>query len=178
MSEAANSIRHRIARGDAFNRDELAALMAVSDDLDLWSALYEVLEDAYWRVEPEAGMHMTCSFMIGYLIRCIRENPPSDLSSNVHTGHEAAYELAACLKHWSSKLPETAELMQLAERSIANVFAAGDDRVRNNLINGTLEHALESKRVRPYFEHWARDPILRTAWELAMDWAVNRGDAE
>ena len=61
MSATADSIRERLQRGDTFRRDEIVAFMKVEDDLDLWSAAYEVLAKGYHKIQPEAGMEMTCS---------------------------------------------------------------------------------------------------------------------
>jgi hypothetical protein len=112
------------------------------------------------------------SFVLCYLIRCTEMNASSDY---VHSGYEAAWELAACLKRWAKRSePET--LMRLAEQELSSAFLSGDDGVRDRILNGTLEHAVESSAVRPYFAHWKDDPALGEVWQLAMLWAQQHED--
>lgn len=174
MSAIGDSIRDRIARRDSFRLAEIMAFMGVEDDLDVWSAVYEALSRSYDRIRPEPGMELTCSFMLKYLLRCIRENQRS--SEDVHSGFEAAWDLAACLKHWSKRLPETDGILRLAEQQMREVYLSGDEQLRNRLETGTLEHALEEPRVRPYFAGWANDPTLREAWEPAMEWGQRHSE--
>ena len=96
---------------------------------------------------------------------------------DVPTGYEAAGDLAACLKHWAGKLPETRPVLIDAASRITDAYRAGDEGERDRLLNGTLEHALEAAAVRPYFARWKDDPLLGEPWRLAMEWAVAHGDA-
>ena len=41
---------------------------------------------------------------------------------------------------------------------------------RNRIETGAVEHIFEEKGLRKYFEHWRRDPDLRTAYELCLAW--------
>lgn len=170
---AADRIRHRVAHGDRFTYREIAEFIADESDLDVWSAVYKALGAAHSRIKPEPGMEMTCEFIVRYLLRCIRENPSHE---HVHSGYEAAGELAGCLKVWAAKLPETNVIMQSAARHLAEEYIAGDSQVRDRILNGTLEHALESAHVRPFFEHWKTNSALAGVWRDAMDWAVDCGD--
>src|SRR6266478_5674948 len=106
---AADTIRNRIARRDRFSYNEIMAFIADESDLDVWAAVYQALGKGYYQIKPEPSMETTCSFMLRYLLRCVRENPSHE---HVHSGYEAAYELAACLKLWASRLPETEFVMQ------------------------------------------------------------------
>ena len=169
----ANQVRHRIAHGDRFSYSEIAAWIADESDLDLWSAVYEALGAAYYRIKPEPGMEMTCAFMVRYLLRCIREDPSHE---HVHSGYEAAYALSECLKLWASRLPETEFVMKSAAGDITEQYLVGNSDRRDRILNGTLEHALESTLMRPFFAHWEKNPALAEAWQNAMDWAVAHGD--
>jgi hypothetical protein len=174
MSEVGDSVRDRVARREWIERSDVDAFAAVPNDLDLWSAVYEAFAQDHCRIHPVPDLRVRCAFMVEYLLRCVRENPPSN---HVHSGYEAAWELAACLNSWSSKLPESQSALQLAEQKITAMYRAGDESVRDRLLNGTLEHALESDSVRPFFAHWEHDPVLGEAWQLAMQWAVAHGDS-
>jgi hypothetical protein len=147
--------------------------MADTSDLELWAATYQVLGRGFYRIKPEPDMDETCSFMTCYLLRCVHENVSSDA---LPSGFEAASDLAACLKHWASKLPETQPVLFEAAQKITNAYLRADDRERDRLLHGTLEHALVTAAVRPYFQRWSRDPVLGEPWQLAMKWAVAHGD--
>jgi hypothetical protein len=113
--------------------------------------------------------------MTRYLLRCIHENVQND-EGDVPTAYDAAHDLANCLKHWATKLPETAPALSDAASKMTDAYRAGDDAERNRLLNGALEHSLEAAAVRPFFERWKDDAVLGEPWRLAMEWAVAHGD--
>jgi hypothetical protein len=51
-------------------------------------------------------------------------------------------------------------------------YKAADPTTRSRIETGALEHALESRAVRPFFDAWGTDPTLREAHEhaLAGEW--------
>jgi hypothetical protein len=53
---------------------------------------------------------------------------------------------------------------------LAAEYTAADLRTRNRIETGVLEHALESKAVRPFFETWG--PIFREAYAHALAWGL------
>jgi hypothetical protein len=114
--------------------------------------------------------------MTRYLLRCIRDNVRDD-DGHVPTGYEAAWMLAACIKHRAGKLPATRLVLADAALRMAEAYRAADEAERDRLLNGKLEHALEASAVRPYFAAWKDDPVLGEPWRLAMEWAVAQGDA-
>ena len=164
-------IRERLTGRDRFSLAEVRRWMAYEGDLDLWAAVYDVLGPGWKLIEPEPDMDETCGFMTRYLLSCIHENVQDD-DGDVASGYEAAWNLAACLKHWAGKLPETQPVMSKAASKIADAYRTADDDERDRLLNGTLEHALEVPAVRPYFAAWKDDPVLGKPWRLAMEWAV------
>lgn len=151
--------------------------MMDESDLELWSALYDLLGPGWKLIKPEPDMDETCKFLIRYLLRCIHENIQNS-ESNVPSGYDAAHDLANCLKHWATKLPETHPVLIDAVAKISNAYRAADDAERDRLLNGTLEHALEAPAVRPYFESWKHDAVLGEPWTLAMQWALEHGDPQ
>jgi hypothetical protein len=172
MSSPADSIRQRIKENQKFTRQEIESAMSVTDDLSLWSAVYNILRQPSNPVEPRVETNAMYAYILQYLLRCIRENPPS---GKIHSGYEAAWELAAYIKLWGKHLPHSDGILKLAEHEISQTYIAGNADIRDRLINGTLEHALESNQVRPYFAHWATRPNLSDAWRLAMEWAASNG---
>jgi hypothetical protein len=168
-------IRARLAARGRFSLAEVRRWMADESDLELWAAVYDVLGPGWRLIKPEPDMDETCGFMAHYLLRCISEDVQND-NGDVHTAYDAAHSLAACLKHWAGKLPETHPVLADVASRITDAYRAGDEAERDRLLNGTLEHALEADAVRPYFEAWRDDPVLHEPWQLAMEWAVAHGD--
>jgi hypothetical protein len=167
-------IRDRLAARGRFSLAEVRRWMVEESDLRLWAAVYDVLGPGWKFIKPEPDMDETCGFMTRYLLRCIHENVQSD--DVVPTGYEAAHVLAFCLKLWASKLPETRPVLTDAASKITDAYRTGDDAERDRLLNGTLEHALETASVRPYLAQWKNDAVLREPWRHAMEWAVAHGD--
>lgn len=145
------------------SRDDVRRWMD-SGDLLTWSAVYELTRTEWSRIQPEIPGDDQIDFMRRYLLRCLEENPPS--GDYLHGGYEAAWELAACLKHWRGK----------PLRGIANdldkLYRRGDDATRNRILCGVLEHAFEDPAVRPSFASWERDEDLREAYRLALEWGA------
>ena len=84
----------------------------------------------------------------------------------------AGHELAALLKHLST-LPDAAMIIGDVAARLAASYRASDASTRNRIETGTLEHALESLLVRPFFSNWSHDPVLREAYGPALEWAVS-----
>ncbi|MEX0716309.1 MAG: DMP19 family protein [Planctomycetaceae bacterium] len=160
----------RIERNGSFQLQEFAAWMAEDEDLRIWGIAYDVLFKAYRRIHPEPGMELTCGFTVRYLLRCVRDNP---MDGELHSGYEAAWELATRIKQWATCLPESAPVLEYAATHLRQEYLDGDDAVRKRILNGALEHALESAPVRPFFDDWKVHPDLREPWKLAMEWAVD-----
>lgn len=172
-----HEIRDRLATRDHFSLAEVRRWMADDSDLKLLSAVYSVFGPGWQLIRPTPAMDETCAFMLRYLLRCIHENVQND-DSEVHTGYEAAHDLASCLKHWATKLPETQAVLSDAAQKITEAYLAADEAERDRLLNGMLEHALEARALRPFFQRWETDPVLSEPWHLAMEWAVAHGDPD
>ena len=167
----ANHVRQRLANRDRFSLAELRGWMTEEHDLDLWAAVYNVLGRGWDRIRPEPEMGDCCRFITRYLLRCIHEDVQQD-DGEVPMGIEAAHDLAACFKLWASKLPETESVLRTAAEEVTGAYLAANAAERDRLLNGMLEHALESAAVRPFFEQWKDDPILAEPWRLAMEWTA------
>jgi hypothetical protein len=107
--------------------------------------------------------------MADYLIECLLLNPESD--DFLHSGFDAAHEIAAWLKHLVKTSDGKTVLTEVAGR-LALAYKAADPTTRNRIETGAFEHALESRAVRPFFAAWATDPTLRDAHEHALAWGM------
>ena len=143
-------------------------------DLRTRAAVYHLTEKAWDRIQPAMTMNQQCGFMADYLLECLKTEP-GEPGAGVMSGFEAAWELAAWMKHL--KEPEAGSVICDLISRLESLFREGDDTLRNRIETGLLEHVLESKRMRPYFQHWSSDPALKESFQYAMQWAIEHEKA-
>lgn len=154
-----------LAAGDSPSPEDIRRWID-SGDLLTWSAVYALLE----RPSPHVSAEEAADFMRRYLIRCIEENPsPGDY---LHGGYEAAWELAAALKEWRRLGGRLASAIRGIAVELERLYRRGDPATKNRVLCGVLEHAFEDTALRPFFANWDRDPDLREAYSLAMEWGA------
>jgi hypothetical protein len=141
----------------------------IRGDLRTRARVYALTTSHWSRIHPEPSEAEHCRFMADYLIECLLQNHEGD--EFLHSGFEAGYEIAAWLKHLVKTSDGRAELIEVAAR-LADAYKAADPTTRNRIETGALEHALESRAVRPFFAAWGADPILRDAHEHALAWGM------
>ena len=160
----AEALRQLNAGGGAA-REELRRWID-SGDLLTWSAVYALLDQTSEVLGPDD----TADFMRGYLLRCIEENPtPGDY---LHGGFEAAWELAGRLKQWRTRGGKAAGVIRGIAVELERLYRRGDPATQSRVSCGVLEHAFEDPALRPYFANWERDPELREAYTLAVEWGA------
>ena len=108
-----------------------------------------------------------CSFMETYLFQCLLQNPDSE--DYLHSGFEAAWELAAWLKHLEG-IEGTEGFIAGVVQKLTEAYRAADEITRNRIETGAVEHILESRTLRKYFASWEADPVLGQAYELCLEW--------
>jgi hypothetical protein len=168
MTELYAEVVRQLDGGDPVARDDVQRWIE-SGDLLTWSAVYELINVAYDRITPELGDE-TLDFARRYLLRCIEENPtPGDL---LHGGFEAAWELAAALKHWRAVGGKATEaIVRGVVIDLEKLYRRADAATRSRVLCGVLEHAFEDPALRHHFAHWSRgDEDVRDAYQLAMEW--------
>jgi len=161
MSTYAEVVRY-LDSNEPIGRDDVRRWID-SGDLLTWSAVFTVI-----RLHPELLGDEEIDFMRRYLLRCIEENPPS--GDYLHGGYEAAWELAACLKHWRSKGGRAVKALRGVALDLEKSYRRGDDATKNRIVCGVLEHAFEDPALRPYFANWERNEELREPYRLALEW--------
>src|SRR6185295_19734332 len=95
---------------DAIRKEDVLEWMHEADLLTK-AAVYQLTDRAWSRIQPEISRAEQCDFMAAYLLECLAGNVQND--AYIHSGFEAAWEIAAWLKHLVS-IPD-------AERTIAAV---------------------------------------------------------
>lgn len=139
-----------------------------SGDLETWGAVYELILRAHDRIEPEMSLGEACGFVCRYLLRCLEEDPAPD--DFVHGGYQAAWDLAAWLKHLDGLGPDAEEIQEDLAADVEALYRRGNESVRDRILSGFLEHAFERRSLRRLFAEWKSDPALGRAYELALEW--------
>jgi len=128
------------------------------------------------RISPEPTMEEECEVMFSYFLTCISQDPnPDDF---IDSGYTAAHDLAFSLKHLGG-IAGTSGIIAGVAKKLELLYRECDSEGRDRIRCGALEHILEAPGLRPYFEHWARDPVLHAAHESALEWGLAHtgGDA-
>ncbi len=154
-------------------RDRVVRWIGHAADLRTLAKLYRLTDEGYSRIQPDLGMDVTCALIQRYMLQCIRENVEHD--DEVLSRFDAAMDLHGWLRHLLS-MGGTEKILHDAAAVITELFLNSGEDVRYTLETGFLEHALETEALRPYFEHWATDPVLRVAWEPALSWGKAHPD--
>ena len=142
----------------------------IRGDLRTRARVYAFTASQWSRIQPEPSGTEHCRFMADYLIECLLQNPEGD-DDFLHSGFEAGYEIAAWLKHLVTTSDGRTAISEIEGR-LAAAYKAADPTTRNRIETGVLEHALESRAVRPFFDKWGTDPTLREAHEHALAWGM------
>jgi hypothetical protein len=143
-----------------------------SDDIEALGALYHLLMGGQRKpeVDPPLQFEDFHRFLLGYYERCMVENPKSRWADSRYT---AGWDLVNWLSSvWAEGRKEVfAEWKAWLER----VYRAGDSEVRECLVNATLEHLFERRKLAKAFDDWKNDPLLGEALSSAMEWSANDG---
>jgi len=139
-----------------------------SEDLSVRGALYMLTNKAWSYIKPELSMQEQCAFMRRYLIECLEKNQSKE-DELVHSGFEAAWEIASWMKHLR-KIKGTATILPDIIADLERLYRKANEETRNRITTGALEHIFEDSELVPLFEKWRRDPDLRTAYSAALEW--------
>lgn len=147
-----------------------------SNDIEALGALYTYLThaDYAYRVQPPLSFSEYREFALQYLERCFREDPRGDWS---HTRYAAAWDLASWFgRLWEAREKNKKELAEIKEW-LARTYKGVDEVVKRCIVDGTLEHLFEDRKIAKYFSDWQQDPSLAIAYREAMDWSEKGGSS-
>ena len=156
-----------LSSGDTVAREDVRRWID-SGDLLTWSVVYALADSGGSRIAPELTPEEHSEFVRRYLLRCIEENPAP--GEHLHGGYEAAWELAAMLRHWRRLGGRPAANIRGIALDLEKIYRRGEPATQNRILCGVLEHAFEDPALRPYFVDWERDADLRDAYKLALEW--------
>ena len=146
---------------------------AVDSDLPTLSKLYRLTGEGYYRIQPDLGREQTCALIQRYLLGCVREGVADN--EQIEERYEAAESLHVWFRHLLG-MEGTSSVLAGAASAVTNLYLESGEDVRDAIETGFLEHALETSALRPYFEHWASDPRLQSAWNRALEWGKAHPD--
>jgi len=159
------------------SRTEAEAWMQ-SDDLQILGLVVQAFVDYgdLERIEPRLDMQVVYDFLLKYYERCIREDPQCEWA-------DRRYVVGDHIVPWYHGAPETGdeprqEFLTRVKQLLARLYLDGDEDVRDAIVCGTIEHILEQPRWREFFKDWCDDPILRGAYDYAMEWAAKPEEPE
>ena len=147
-----NDVTRALESSAPISREEVLGWMSAPDLLTR-ALVYRLTAKAWDRIRPELTQDQQCSFMAAYLIECIRANVRDD--DWIHSGFEAAWELAAWLKHLAT-MPQTAkgiqsvavQLKDLCTSALTTRRAIGSNAARWSTSSSTRHCAIVSDRGR------------------------------
>jgi hypothetical protein len=161
-----NEVVDALGGKDPIPKERVLAWMR-EPSLETRGAVY-VLTDREWsRIRAELSMEEQCTFMGSYLVECLASDPPE--ADWVHGGFEAGYLLAAWFKHLHGT-SGTRNVLAGAATQLTDAYRKSDEKSRNRIETGALEHMFEQPALRAYFADWRDDPDLREAYKWAVRW--------
>jgi hypothetical protein len=143
-----------------------------SDDMEILGFVYSMLDDNRFSVEPQLSLEEYLKFVRHYYERCFIENPEGEWSdSRWSVGRDLVNVLAF---QWNSPdVPKS--VMEDWKQWLSDVYKRGSDELQNCIVQATLEHLLEQGVFRRFFDDWLKDPVLRKAYEHALEWYAGGG---
>jgi len=175
VSELDSEINTALSSDGPIPREKVLSWIAASADSDLstLSKLYRLTGEGYYRIQPDLGREPTCALIQRYLLGCIRYGLTDN--EEIQGRYEAAESLHVWFRHLLG-MEGTATVMSRAAKAVTDLYLENGEDVRNAIETGFLEHALETTALHPYFQHWASDPRLESAWNRALEWGNGHPD--
>jgi hypothetical protein len=147
---------------------------AWSDDIETLGALCHLLDKAAFRdrIEPPLSFDEHQALFLRFYERCLLEDPGGEWSGS---RYEAGWSLTAWFRTlWNDSAVPRPKLLEI-KRLLATLYKNGDSAVRTCIVNATLEHLFEDRRIASYFRDWTEDVLLAEAYADASLWSGKDG---
>lgn len=160
-------IERRIEQGLSLPRSLVEEWMT-TDDLESMGAVMSLLYGHHGLIDDMPTMDAIIDLSLRYYDRCLRENPDGEYAPSRYI---AGYEFVRWYRMMrrDEAVPET--VLMKGRQMLRRVYEEGDEETRKAVIQGALEHLLESPDIRADFDDWRREPGLRAAYREALEWS-------
>jgi hypothetical protein len=146
-----------------------------SEDIQILGVLYSFITKPKFskKIQPPLEFDQYYKFIKRYLELCIYQNPDND--DWVKTRYEAGWELVSWFASWwdNAKVPKN--YLKNFKNCIGDIYKKGNQQVKECIVNATLEHLFENKKVIDFFSDWQDDPELQIAYIKALEWVKKGG---
>jgi len=143
-----------------------------SSDMEVLGLVYCTISEERFQIEPEMTVDEYVDFLKLYFSRCFSESPDGNWSDSRWS---AGWDLVNVISSMWRDGGVPRSVMDGWKNWLADLYRDGSQEVRVCIIQATLEHLLEQKHFREFFEDWRKDPVLKVAYEEALLWHQGGG---
>jgi len=144
-----------------------------SSDIETLGFTHSLLSDTRFRVEPPISIAEYIHFTKNYYERCLRENPDGEWSSPSYIACGELVNIFASL--WRDALVPRSVMDDL-KAWLGQLYREGDTKIRNCIVQATIEHLFEQEPIREFFADWMNDDVLAVAHREASEWYQGGGN--
>jgi len=143
------------------------------NDIHTLGAVYVFLttDVHYKRIDPPLEFNDYKEFIKKYFARCIVENPDSQWADSRYS---AGWDLVNWFNSFWEDNTVSRNVLKEIKEWLAGIYIDGNEDVKECIINATLEHLFENKKIANYFVDWKKHPSLSDAYKKAMEWTENK----
>jgi hypothetical protein len=160
----------RLDRGEFIPWEEFISWMQ-SGDLELEALAFAALTCSPTRVVGSIDIDVANNFFFRYLLASLsQQRPPAQILGDSRLPYIDAYEIAARYT-WLRLQGTSPHLLESVRDELARLYLSGDADLKDQVVNGALEHILEEPLCREDFKRWRLNPELSQALSEALKWS-------
>lgn len=160
-------IERRIAGDLPFRRAEVERWMT-TENLESMGAVVSFLYGHHELIDDMPTMEAIIDLSLRFYERCLRENPNGLYAPSRYLAGRAFVRWYRMMRR-DEAVPES--VLTRGRKMLRRVYEEGDKETRKAVIQGALEHLLETPEIRADFDEWRREPSLRAAYREALEWS-------
>jgi hypothetical protein len=146
-----------------------------SKDIEVLGAIYDFIsrKKYYKKIYPGLTAEDYNGFIMHFFKRCILEIPSTDWKSDhfVLSRYDAGYDFVRWFKIFWNDPNVPKSIVYALKEWLENIYKDGDEEIRECIITAMLEHLFNNEEIATFFSDWLSDPILKPAYERAMECA-------
>lgn len=145
-----------------------------ANDIEALGALYTLLTEQPYRVEPRIPFLEIIEFVRRYFDRCLREDPRGEWSDSRYS---AGWDLVGWFSGLFDDKTVPRETMMGLKQWLGDLYRGADHELRLCIETATLEHLFEHAGIATFFADWEADPALGVGYRAAKGWADGGGSS-